>query len=1194
MNTLNTEETGVFLIGSSTFLDKGLSDLPAALNNISELKRIFFKSIGIPLENIKHKIDVKDKAELLIDIKCHATGKEYFFLYYSGHGILDDDDKLYFSLTNSTIKDICFNGISIVELNKSLDNTAKNIILIIDACFSEKAFKQINQRNYFVIASSSKTETSKYPSNENFSAFTKELIDVLLHGIDIDNAELNLNDVYRDIRRRLTLKNLPEPKLSSTNQLNELILLKNAYKNFRSSKERPIKLEPGIYHALPPAPRFVGREKELKHIYDFWNRQGSGVLSIEAIGGAGKTAIAQLFLSEIIENNLADGVFVWSFYDEPDTNLFFQYAYQYFSGKKDSNAKGYAWLHLLKEVIGSGKKNLLILDGLEKVQYEKNNFYSIYEHFTGKKVHAFGEIQDVLLRELLKRLASFGGNTKVIITTRFPVIDLQAFHDKTYFSLDLSLLDEVSAVSLLRKHNIAGSDQRLIELLRKYGTHALTIDHLGTLIERFYDGDSDKFTEIDNFSIRGSTSQARRLASIFKKYEELIPKFEKEVLGIICIFRVGVGIQLIIDVYKQFHKQNDNNLNFDIVEAVYSLVDYHLVLKDSFNNFTVHPAIRDHFYKIFTNQKQMHQFAYQSILTLTERPDSRIDTHSIEMLNNYEELIYHLLKSGDIENAKNIYFHRVGGYSVLADILGEFLRGYRILSQFPEIIDYDGWLKYRQGIGDMPTEKELKEISKNLKGTPHSYDTALLYAGKLIEADKKQVSAASFLIGKQVNTIYGTHDAAPKFSAYFFSNTYDNINDRYGNKAVKLFLYAEINRKNKLYKDAEIFLRHGETLILGSGSQPHLCIMHLVKSRFYIDTKHYKEAYSNLFEGLEIARNSKFRVFEIDLMIEQARYYLEIESYNDCLEISNNAFLLSVNEDIKYVWGGGYALLYHLKCLRLVHGKNSLYFKNAKSNLKQKLNIFYSIPLEIASILTELTSVDLSEEMVVHDNLLGYKKELQCVGEDYMRLYAESIRVVDENSNLTKLKSIYEEFLTKEYIAEDVINLYEVYNKLNIYFDFNLFLNEKSPEAILHFANYFFEKRMFVDAVKLSGELIKRIDNEDDEDDSFFKYYLSEACFAHSWYCLFVGYYDESINTINRILKKENGKTLAMLHAIRICGHLLKDDFSTAKKTYERYENTTYDGLPFKKILLSKFSTLLNNKIRNQNLDLMIELINND
>src|SRR5579862_2639496 len=168
----------------------------------------------------------------------------------------------------------------------------------------------------------------------------------------------------------------------------------------------PTKLEPLIVHPLPAAPAFAGREGELDQLIQFW-RKPYGVLSLVGLGGAGKTALAARFVSWLAENDPPDGLLVWSFYDEPNANAFLQAAYRYFAGDTTAPANGAGWFHLLKEALASSGRNLLILDGLERVQRADTTAQGI-----------FGEMEDPLLRGLLTRLAAGTGNSKAIITSR--------------------------------------------------------------------------------------------------------------------------------------------------------------------------------------------------------------------------------------------------------------------------------------------------------------------------------------------------------------------------------------------------------------------------------------------------------------------------------------------------------------------------------------------------------------------------------------------------------------------------------------------------------------------------------------------------------------------------------------------------------------------------------------------------------
>jgi hypothetical protein len=106
-----------------------------------------------------------------------------------------------------------------------------------------------------------------------------------------------------------------------------------------------------LVHPVPPAPHFVGRESELEALRQAKQSHFRGVVSLVGLGGAGKTAIGARFLEELLQSaeTLAfQGLFVWSFYQEPDPGLFLQRAYEYFSPESDPTpAKGVGLLHPL-------------------------------------------------------------------------------------------------------------------------------------------------------------------------------------------------------------------------------------------------------------------------------------------------------------------------------------------------------------------------------------------------------------------------------------------------------------------------------------------------------------------------------------------------------------------------------------------------------------------------------------------------------------------------------------------------------------------------------------------------------------------------------------------------------------------------------------------------------------------------------
>ncbi len=85
--------------------------------------------------------------------------------------------------------------------------------------------------------------------------------------------------------------------------------------------------DPCVVHRLPAAPNFVGRAAELEGLRALWQAGAPGVIAIVGLGGAGKTAVAAHFVDDLLRPDhpgRPHGLFVWSFYQEPDPGLFLQ------------------------------------------------------------------------------------------------------------------------------------------------------------------------------------------------------------------------------------------------------------------------------------------------------------------------------------------------------------------------------------------------------------------------------------------------------------------------------------------------------------------------------------------------------------------------------------------------------------------------------------------------------------------------------------------------------------------------------------------------------------------------------------------------------------------------------------------------------------------------------------------------------
>jgi hypothetical protein len=302
-------------------------------------------------------------------------------------------------------------------------------------------------------------------------------------------------------------------------------------------------MEHRVVHALPTAPQFVGRDQELRQLRSSWQEATRGVIALVGLGGAGKTALAARFLDELLRPECAtppDRLFVWSFYQEADADRFLTEAYRHFARMHNTPmpAKGAGLLHLLREALLSGGPNLLVLDGLERLQRESTD-----------PAGPFGQIEDPLLRALLIRIAQGAGQTLALVTSRFPLTDLEAFQDRGYRCLSIDGLSEQAALDLLRRHGVHGDDKTLRGLIESYGAHALTLDHLGSLISQFLDGDPMRAPEAPRFTSPRQDRQALRLARLLHAYETHLPPTELALLCRLCLLQRSVPVEQIHQLF---------------------------------------------------------------------------------------------------------------------------------------------------------------------------------------------------------------------------------------------------------------------------------------------------------------------------------------------------------------------------------------------------------------------------------------------------------------------------------------------------------------------------------------------------------------------------------------------------------------------------------------------------------------------
>lgn len=609
-----------------------------------------------------------------------------------------------------------------------------------------------------------------------------------------------------------------------------------------------------IAHELPSAPKFVGRENELRALQEFW-RGNQSVLSLIGLGGAGKTALADRFFTWAMENDPPEKTLVWSFYDDPDTNAFLECLYKYLSGDETAEVKGSGWFHLLREQLSGSRRILIVMDGLERVQRPITDATGIY-----------GEVEDPLLRGLLVRIATAGGNSKAVITSRFPVSTVEPYLDKGYQILNVEQLPYESAIEVLRSRGVTVSDQEGREFLERFGSHALTMDLLAGAVAAFHSG------RLDALPQQLPKDFSDRLAFVLQMYEQNLTTLELDLLRRLCVFRFGVDTNTLFRIFSQGEATNISGTLATIDEAslracLSSLVDHHLLYRESNDRFTVHPAVRDHFYRLFRDPANVHRAIADHLSSLTDRPGIGLPTDK-ESLDLLEELIYHAIRAEAVDKAAEVYFSRLGGNDHLNGRLGEYARCFRILQAFPTCPDPSGMCHCERAFGNLDEALAWRPQNRYI----------LLIRGDLSELSRDAAEGTSAIAkSMQGDTGVGIPDRSPDFPipsamAHMFRSDLDAArriaetelavsiyeDDRIRN----LLVLAEVYRQEQRISAAQEVLERASEWILQAASQEHLVTLHYVRGQIAADEGQVEAATFALEEGLAIAGESDFLIFQ--------------------------------------------------------------------------------------------------------------------------------------------------------------------------------------------------------------------------------------------------------------------------------------------------------------------------------------------
>lgn len=227
------------LVGVSTYTF--LEPLPAVANNLPALAAALASpdAWGLPAEHcivMAEPHNGNEVADVLWQQAQEAT--DTLLLYFGGHGLIDGRGELLLGLPGSQ-HGRSHTGISYQWLRDAMaEGHAQRYVLILDCCFSGRALGLMSGTGdlidtaqidgSYLLAAAGENAAALAPPGETYTAFTGELLDCLTRGVPGGPPDLDLETVYRHLRRQLAAKGRPAPHKRDRNTAGSLVLARNA------------------------------------------------------------------------------------------------------------------------------------------------------------------------------------------------------------------------------------------------------------------------------------------------------------------------------------------------------------------------------------------------------------------------------------------------------------------------------------------------------------------------------------------------------------------------------------------------------------------------------------------------------------------------------------------------------------------------------------------------------------------------------------------------------------------------------------------------------------------------------------------------------------------------------------------------------------------------------------------------------
>jgi tetratricopeptide (TPR) repeat protein len=661
---------------------------------------------------------------------------------------------------------------------------------------------------------------------------------------------------------------------------------------------------PSLHNQTPPEPNFVGRQEMLETITDWYNNPQV----------RRKSAIVRKWHDTLESNAIKpEGIFWWGFYRNADLEQFLNALLRYVSqGQIEPETIKSTWekTDRIKEYIHQGAY-LIILDGVEQMQKSASG-----DEF-GKMIHRE-------CTELLHYLADVPeADGLCLVTTRYPLKDLDEWHERSYKNRSLIDLSIPDSLLMLRSRGVKGREEEMIGVINRHKGHALSLTSMAGYLNRYYDGDIKQAPEVE--FVLSDKERFKDVNKLLRKYAEKMSASERIFLYIFSLFRTEVTENDFACVFR--HEIEDTISNdvlvnmgeLDFRDMINGLADWRLISYDETKKaYTTHPLIKGYFESDFDekNKKLCHKRIYQYFGEFApEQPET------LEEMQPMFEQVYHGCAAGlyDVvfdgvfwEKIKGIITHRLGAWETDLSLVRTFFPE-GDLSQMPHVSKkaMQSWLLNEAGLALLatgrPKEAEepilagVKMAIENKDGESSSVSYRNLAdlqfrSGELesgLESAKKALDGAEKaksdedIIDSKADLAWILHLLGKKEEAGKEFREADELNKEkisgYRLYSLPGVNYADFLLSMKRIDEAFELTKQNLEICKSQNWLNDISRCHRLLGAIERIGGNHNEAEVHLQNALEIARKVGQPALEIEALLESSRLHLDMKGHEDAI-----------------------------------------------------------------------------------------------------------------------------------------------------------------------------------------------------------------------------------------------------------------------------------------------------------------------